>query len=72
MIGIYMIKDAHDTKKRKGCDVKHRESGVPMEIFGKLVNGKKKNENKYTYIFIFLFIFHFWEDTLYTKYPIGS
>lgn len=31
-----------------------------------------KNENKYTYIFIFLFIFHFWEDILYTKYPIGS
>lgn len=33
---------------------------------------KKKDENKYTFIFIFLFIFHFWEDTLYTKYPIGS
>lgn len=36
-----MIKDAHD-KKKKGWDVKHRESEVPMEIFGKLLNGKKK------------------------------
>lgn len=33
---------------------------------------RKKNENKCTYRFIFLFIFHFWEDILYTKYPIGS
>lgn len=49
-----------------------RQSEVPMEIFGKLLVKKKKDENKYTYIFIFLFIFHFWEDTLYTKYPIGS
>lgn len=47
------------------------QSEVPMEIFGKLLV-KNKDENKYTYIFIFLFIFHFWEDTLYTKYPIGS
>lgn len=42
-----------------------------MEIFGKAAGAKNENI-LYPYIFIFLFIFQFWEDTLYTKYPIGS
>lgn len=65
-----MIKDAHDKKKeRSWCEAQ----GV-WSTNGNIwkVGQWKKNENKYTYIFIFLFIFHFWEDTLYTKYPIGS
>lgn len=63
------LRDGND--KMKGQVERWKQSKVPMEIFGKLLL-KNKDENKCTYIFIFLFIFHFWEDTLYTKYPIGS
>lgn len=46
----------HMTKKKKGWDVKHRRSEVPMEIFGKLLDGKKKWKQVYIYIYVFIYI----------------
>lgn len=65
-----MIKDTHDKK----TEVVMWSTGSLKYQWKYLESWsmEKKNENKYTYIFIFLFIFQFWEDTLYTKYPIGS